>query len=313
MRACLEAAIAAPSVHNSQPWLFRPHDTSVDLLVDRRRQLTALDPDGREMYISVGAALLNLRLAIGARARWPRVRLLPDPHRPDLAATVQVGPAVPVPPAELLLAQAIHRRRSNREPFARTAVPKPPLELLVAAAVREGASLLVVDSVSRSRVLRLAAIAEAHQRRDPRYRAELTEWTEPTPGRTDGIPPKAFGPRPAAGMLPIRDFSLNLADHRPTARYEPEPTIAVLYAPRDDPLAWLRSGQALQRILLTATAVGLASTLLTQPVEVAPLRRLFAAPHDARTAQAVLRLGYAGPGPRTPRRPLADALVADES
>ena len=32
MTACLEAAIAAPSIHNSQPWLFRAHGTAVDVL-----------------------------------------------------------------------------------------------------------------------------------------------------------------------------------------------------------------------------------------------------------------------------------------
>ncbi len=156
------------------------------------------------------------------------------------------------------------------------------------------------------------SIAEARQRRDPHYRAELAEWTKTKRGRTDGVPPQAFGPRPAAGTLPIRDFSLNHAGNRPTARFEPEPTIAVLYTAGDNPIDWLRAGQALQRVLLTATAVGLSSTLLTQPLELAPLRRLFAGPHEPHAAQAILRLGYGYRGPRTPRRPLANALVTDE-
>jgi hypothetical protein len=83
MAECLAAAVAAPSIHNSQPWLFQPHGIEVDVIVDRRRQLAVADPDGREMHISVGAALFNLRVAVLGHGRQPLVRLLPDPGRPD--------------------------------------------------------------------------------------------------------------------------------------------------------------------------------------------------------------------------------------
>lgn len=107
MSACLEAAIAAPSIHNTEPWLFRPHGSAVDVLLDRTRQLQVADADGREMHVSVGAALFNLRAAIQARGRQPLVRLLPDPDQPDLAATVSVGRAAPVPADIRALAEAI--------------------------------------------------------------------------------------------------------------------------------------------------------------------------------------------------------------
>jgi hypothetical protein len=71
---------------------------------------------------------------------------------------------------------------------------------------------------------------------------------------------------------------------------------------------------ALQRTLLTATAKGLAATLLTQPVEVPATRKRlsrppFAAAHGPCAPQAVLRLGYARPSPATPRRPVAAVLT----
>src|SRR5215216_4735914 len=97
MSACIRAAIAAPSIHNSQPWLFRPHGSTIDVLVDGRRQLKVADPDGREMHVSVGAALCNLRVAMLAEGRQPLMGLPSDPDEPDLAATVTVGPAVPIP------------------------------------------------------------------------------------------------------------------------------------------------------------------------------------------------------------------------
>jgi nitroreductase len=75
VRECLLAATAAPSIHNTQPWLFRLRGDTVDVLVDRRRQLHTLDPDGREMFVSVGAAMFNLRVAVRAHGWEARVRL----------------------------------------------------------------------------------------------------------------------------------------------------------------------------------------------------------------------------------------------
>ena len=112
MAECLAAAVAAPSIHNTQPWLFRPRGTGVDVVVDRRRHLDVADPDGREMHISVGAALFNLRVAMLARGREPLVGLLPDPDRPDLAATVEVGPATAPDAWTRALAEAVDRRHT---------------------------------------------------------------------------------------------------------------------------------------------------------------------------------------------------------
>jgi hypothetical protein len=117
-----------------------------------------------------------------------------------------------------------------------------------------------------------------------------------------------FGPRPELAALPLRDFDLAHMTDRRVARFEAEPTLAVLYTFGDDRQDWLRAGQALERVLLTATVHSLA-TPLTQAVEVPQLRTLFDAPTERRVVQSIIRLGYAGAVPRTPRRPLADVLV----
>jgi nitroreductase len=312
MSACIQAAIAAPSIHNSQPWLFRPHGTAVDVLIDRRRHLKVADPDGREMHVSVGAALFNLRIAMLAAGRQPLVRLLADPDEPDLTATVTVGPAVRAPAEIRALAEAIPRRQTNRRPFGSTPIPEAIIDTVVAAARAEGGSLVVVDPGTRSAVLSLARNAEKQQRSDPRYRAELAEWTAADPGRTDGVPPEAFGPRPELAALPLRDFDLAHTSRRRVARFEADPTIALLYTVGDRPKDWLRAGQALERVLLTATVHGLATTPLTQAIEVPQLRQLFSTPEEQGVVQSIVRLGYAGRGPQVPRRPLAEVLVRNE-
>ena len=139
LRDCVASATAAPSVHNTQPWLFRIRDDGVDVLVDRRRQLHTIDPDGREMCVSVGAAVFNLRVALGARGLRADVRLAPDWHDDALAARVRIVSPVDVNPAALMLRDAIGRRHTNRRPFADTPIAEPVLTELTTAAALEGA------------------------------------------------------------------------------------------------------------------------------------------------------------------------------
>jgi hypothetical protein len=307
--AWLHAAIAAPSVHNSQPWLFQLHHNVIDVIVDHRRHLTATDPDGREMYVSVGAALLNLRIAMLATGHSPLVRVLPDPDQSDLAATVTVGPAVPVTPEVRALADAIPRRQTNRRPFGSTRIPEPILAELTAAARTEDSNLIVIDRATTEAVLSIARTAERRRRGDPRYRQELAEWISSDRQRTDGVPAASFGPRPELARLPMRDFDPAHTTDRRVARFEAHPTIAVLYTAGDTRRDWLCAGQALERVLLTATGRGLATTPLTQAIEVPELRELLNAADHPATVQSIVRFGYAGRVRQAPRRPLAEVLV----
>jgi hypothetical protein len=83
-------------------------------------------------------------------------------------------------------------------------------------------------------------------------------------------------------------------------RFERAPVIAMLFHDGDDRRDWLRAGQALQRVLLTATVRGLATTPMTQPMEVNGLRALLGGGRRAGTAQAIVRIGY-GPSRRCHR------------
>ena len=309
MSACIEAAIAAPSIHNSQPWLFRARGARVDVLVDRRRQLAVADPDGREMHVSVGAALFNLRTSMLAHGRQPLVELLPHQDQPDLVASVVVGPEVTVTADVRTLADAIGRRQTNRRPFWTMPVPAEILADLVAAAREEGGILDVVDPVERGRVLDAVRSAEKRLRSDPRYRVEVADWVSATPERDHGVPTAALGPRPQLADLPVRDFDLDHTVARRVAPFEPEPTIAVLYTSDDTVRGWLQAGQALERTLLTAESHRVAVAPMTQVIAVPELRGLLGRPDRTRFAQSVLRLGYAGSGPRAPRRPLRDVLL----
>jgi nitroreductase len=310
LAGCVAVAVLAPSLHNSQPWRFRIRGGEVEVLADPDRQLHALDPDGRELAISVGAALFTLRLAVRRHGRIPHVRLFPEPAEPDLVARVASGRTAQVTPAVQALADAVPLRHTNRWPFAPSVLSADAIEELTEAAQHEGASLEVAGAVSRNAILGLSQAAERRLRSQGAYRAELGQWTSRAPARRDGIPASAIGPWDAFERLPLRDFGL-LAPRviRSAERFEPYPTIVLLSTRGDGRREWVSAGQALQRVLLVATRLRLATTPISQPVEIPAIRELLTDTGTGRWAQMVLRLGHGSPAAVTPRRPLSEVLL----
>jgi hypothetical protein len=108
----------------------------------------------------------------------------------------------------------------------------------------------------------------------------------------------------------VRDFGVGLPpDDREIARFETDPQLLMLRSLGDDPPAWLRSGQALQRVLLTATVRGVAVQPMTQALEMPDLRRSLAAADGRWWPQMILRIGYGQTAPNSPRRPVSACLV----
>src|SRR5208283_4228561 len=75
--ALVHAAILAASPHNTQPWLFKVTNSSIELYIDTQRNVGALDPYLREEHIGIGCALENLMLAAVANGYQPTVTFRP--------------------------------------------------------------------------------------------------------------------------------------------------------------------------------------------------------------------------------------------
>jgi nitroreductase len=303
----LTAATAAPSMHNTQPWRFRVSNDTVELRADRERMLPVTDPTGRAVHIACGAALLNLRLAAAVAGREPVVQLLPDPDQPLLLATVRLAGPHHAGPGERELHAAITRRHTNRGPFSGRPVPPMVAAELADAARVEGAILHVLDGNETARVLYLIRDAERGWLADPAYRAELARWAG-GPRDRDGISDSSLGPRSPGPPAPVREFTPGRPRPAGYASFEEHPQLAVLSTRFGGQAHWLLAGQALQRVLLTATARGIAASPLTQPLETADAW-LIRDPRSGREEpQMILRLGYGLPVPPTPRRPVPEVL-----
>ncbi|WP_165550213.1 Acg family FMN-binding oxidoreductase [Kribbella speibonae] len=307
----LSAAVAAPSVHNTQPWRFRFVESTVEVHRDRERELPAEDPSRRMLFLSLGAAIFNLRVAAAARGTGSAVRHLMDRRRPDLVAVIELdGPPTP---SIAGLAPYLTKRRTNREPFTDEPLsPQLRAELDLCARV-EGAVLQWIDKPTRRWWLRIATNEATTADDEDRARtAERRHWVGGDRA-ADGVPSSALGSRAAGGDPVVRDLAATEADaQRPVADFEAHPQLAVLATRYDGPIEWLRAGQALEHVLLEATARGISTSLLNQAIEHEELRTQINDPLGPwQRPQAVIRFGYGTPVPPTPRRAINDVLIPD--
>jgi hypothetical protein len=317
LREAVRRALLAPSVHNTQPWRFVLRRHELDLVADRRRQLTVLDPSGRQMYLSIGCALLNARVSLAAAGRAAQVWRMPEPQRPELVARIvldgdQDGDQ-PVDPVLAALDPVIELRQTNRRRFAPDPVPEALVATLVAAAAAEGARLQpVTDPEDRRSLARLSQKADTQQITDPAYRAELRAWTSNDPKRPDGVRAAAVPhvDGTSADEVPIRDFDTQGAGWLPAETHSSAAQcLLILGTEADDPGAWVAAGEALERVWLEITRAGFVASLFTQVIEIDALRvqlreelRLGVRPH------IVLRVGRAPVTAATMRRHIDDVL-----
>ncbi|MER7008305.1 nitroreductase family protein [Dactylosporangium sp. NPDC000555] len=299
--AAVGDAVWAPSIHNTQPWRFRYTDEGIDVLLDRARQVSVCDPQGRASRVSCGAATFNLRLALANAGEPAQQRL----GRGDTLVHLSPAGGRPPLPVERRLYRQIRRRHTNRGPFAEGPVDRGLEAQLVEAARQESGWLdFVVGELALEAVASLIRSADAELSADPAYVAELRAWTTEADHRVEGVDRDAAGAAPhPAELLARRDFGG--AEHDTTR----DPVVAVFGVLGDGPADAVQAGMALQRVLLTAADLGLSTAMYSQPIEVPAirerLRRTLGRLHDP---QLVLRFGYAPTTCYTNRRPIEDVI-----
>lgn len=314
----LEAASLAPSLHNSQPWRFRVLPEQIELHADLDRSLPTTDPEQRELRLSCGAALLNLRLALQGHGVRPLVTLLPAGYRAGTdgsgaLAVVRYGGHARQTPELARLAQAVRTRRTNRRPFIDAPVPASHRGQLLRAAESERGWLYALSGRDQHAAVRdLVVRAHRKQMASPDFRSELAAWTGREGAHRDGVPVSAGGPQPEPqDEWVLRDFTAGRGHIRTSGKdFESEPLLVVLCSFHEGPLAELQAGQALEQVLLTATTAGLSASFLSQPIEVRHIRaELRRALKTTLEPQAILRVGFGSPVAPTPRRPVTDLLM----
>lgn len=313
LRFALHAAILAPSGHNAQPWRFRLLESSVEIRADRARRLPVIDPHDRELIISCGAALLNLRVALESHGDAARVELLPERSDPDFLARVRLYHKVEASPLAHLW-PAIPRRHTHRLPFRQQEVDPAHLWALQEAANLEGCRFFPLSGLVREEAISMIGEVDHRFTQDTIYRQALHDWLERHETGTEVV---AEGVEVVmldqfAGSLPRLLTRLRGVDRgvRDQMLARKAPLLALVAAPGDTPLHWILAGQALQRVLLEGALKGLQASYLNQPLELPDTRAWLGRWTSGSVPHLMLRLGYPEtPLGSPPRRLLSEVLV----
>lgn len=307
------ATLAANS-HNTQAWKFTATQTTIGLFPDESRRTPVVDPDDHHLYVSLGCAAENLAIA-GRAGGWPG----------ELLATPGDGSAIRYDFAEGAahadpLFDAIPLRQSTRANYDGRPITAVDLAVLERAGAEPGVRLVILtEETARAKLRDLIVAGNDAQMTDPAFVAELLEWIRFNPRdamRTgDGLLSAASGSPSLPGAVGRRLFPLVATPKGEADRYARQaastPAFAVFFAERADNEHWTAVGRACQRMLLTATTLGLRHAFVNQPVEVAAFRSDLAAlaGEAGRRPDLMLRLGYGPTMPYSPRRPV-DAVLA---
>jgi hypothetical protein len=318
----LKFAILAPSTHNTQPWKFGLTAEGVNVFADYSRRLPAVDPQNRELLMSVGAAIFTLRAAayrFGFSASV-RYNYSGDSEQPLAALRIEPREQTTSEDVEMLtLFPAILQRHTNRRPFLHSRIPESVLTLArqMSAGSRAGVTIST-DGKTNEQVGEMVAAAERMQFGNPEFRADWSAWVRRVDTEDeDGIPGDALGLNAVSALLApwaVRTFRMGNRQAAMDRNLCVEAPGLVVIHSEDTVPHWLEAGELLQKLLLTMTREGLHQSYFNMPVQVPELRqRLRALLNMPGLPQAILRIGYSLSAPvLTPRRPLREVLLPDD-
>jgi hypothetical protein len=311
-RALVHYAVMAANSHNTQPWRFDVAPDLITIRPDLARRTPVVDPDNHHLYASLGCALENMVQAASALG----LRVTPEVTAEGLAlARLE---AAPVAPGALF--QAIPRRQSTRVPYDGGGLSRAELRALHDAAADESVEVLLTTGTARMEtLLDLIVAGNAAQMRDDAFVAELLAWLRFSHGAAAATRDGLFAGAAGRPVVP-EAFGRQVFPHVFTLASETEGLVrqvrssaglAIFVSERDEPAAWVQAGRAAQRFCLQATALGLKTAWLNQPVEVPGLREALAAWLGVapRRPDFILRFGRGPDLPQSLRRPATDVIA----
>ncbi|MFZ2492425.1 MAG: nitroreductase [Thermoanaerobaculia bacterium] len=311
----LRYAVLAPSGHNTQPWSFRITEYGIEVFADYSRRLPVADPTDRELLISVGAAIANLRVA-AAHFGFESAVLYQDQPDESLPVALLTLRETCNPDESLRdLFPSVLQRHTSHAPFKSRGIDPEQLTPLCDFVDAHPEVLRFIVPQERSRAAELVTEADRILMADPKWRGELAAWVRSNEGTaTDGICADAFGiPGPISALAPwlIRTLDMGASRAKEDASAIDQATGLIVVTANDERSSLIAAGVTLELLLLLLTGLGMHYSFMNQPIEVPALRQeLWSLIRSPRAPQLLLRIGYAATEARPmPRRSVEDVTV----
>lgn len=312
-RELVRYATLAPSSHNSQCWKFRLADDSITILPDLHRRCPVVDPDDHHLFISLGCATENLIEA--ALAHGLSATTTFDAEGKHIQVQLEPTEAVRSP-----LFQAIPKRQSTRAEFDGKPLTNEELALLERAGAASGTRVVLLTSREvMEKALEYIVQGNTAQLNDSAFVRELKSWIRFSDADAmrsgDGLFSRTTGnpsvPRWIGSLLFKRFLKAKTENDKYARHVRSSAGLAVFVSDTSDREHWVESGRCFQRFALQATALGIRTAHLNQPVEVTALRPQFSSflGLGNHRPDLVVRFGRGPEMPRSLRRPVDAVLI----
>ena len=312
----VKQAVKAPSGHNTQPWKFRRDGSVVEIHPDFDRKLPVVDPDNRELFVSLGCAAENLCLAAQTKGYKSTVSV---GDTGDIAVTLTEGADVKSSP----LFEQIDLRQTNRSIYTGEEIALDALKRLQAIRSEDGVSVHYYARQTKqfNDIKQYVLQGNTRQMQNEAFKAELKSWMrfnkKHQDQTLDGLSYAVFGaPNVPRWMAePIMSMAVNAKAQNKADRKKIESAShLVLFTTANNTLnEWVSLGRTLQRFLLTATELGIVHSYLNQPNEEAEIAtemaRILGLTGEYPTI--LLRIGYGKRQAYSKRRPVEDVIIED--
>jgi len=233
----------APSPCNVRPWDFHRDGDELELVADAGRAPAQGEAALREVIVSCGAALLNMRIALRHFGRRDDVQLLPDPRNPSIVARIRAGRHAHETPRDREMFYAIDRRHTVHGSLGGTITDRLVDECRTEAQVYGAWLHPITSAADREAIADL--VFEAHV------------------GAAD------------AGDFPACDdwHGTTLSEAATVRRMVRQaPVLVLLGTYGDDAAHWVAAGEALEAVLLHAAAHETFAAFANQPLRLPKLR-----------------------------------------
>ena len=301
-------ATRAPSGHNSQPWKFliNEKESTIEIQPDFNFTLPIVDPNHRELYISLGCAAENL---------WTAATALNYKVNSDILTTAQYQKTIKfwlrksdqvVSPKKLAV---IEQRQTNRRIYKGQIIPADLISELKHLSQEDDdidAFYFQNGSAQFSMLKEFILLGNSMQMSDPEFKRELLSWIRFNPKEVaktqDGLSYKVMGAPPLPRWISKLIIGMYLTpkkQNKTDIEKIDSSSHLVLFTSRNNSIEeWIRLGRILQRTLLKCTELGIAHAYLNPPCELPDLaaelqQQLLI--HN-KFPSIILRIGYARKG-----------------
>ncbi|MBP1612984.1 MAG: hypothetical protein H6Q13_432 [Bacteroidetes bacterium] len=311
------SAIKAPSGHNTQPWLFRLQEDAIEVHPNLKNALAVVDPENRELYISIGCAVENLCVAATQKGYHPTPVILQEN---DSISIIRINLKKQAPTNNPLF-EAIAKRQTNRSAYNTRTIAADTLNLIQGIAKEEGIKFYMYKNGEANFDTLTEYIRQGNemQMKDEQFKNELLNWIRYNKHHvnqtgnglayaTMGSPsiPKFLG-KPLVKAF-LKPKTQNKSDIK---KVTSSSHLVLFTIAANTPEEWILLGRTLERFLLETTRLGIANAYMNQPCELKELAQKIKEkllPNDEYPV-ILIRLGYASPMPYSPRKSVDSVII----